>query len=269
MAFAESSGTRVWWDEHGSGEPLLLIMGLGFPASLWYRVLPRLSQSFRVLVFDNRGTGRTGAVPGPYAIEAMAGDAVAVLDAADARSAHVLGISMGGLIAQEVALSEPARVRSLILACTHPGGSATVLPSPEVLEQLYSRNDLPLEESYRATIRIAYAPCTDPETVEEDIAARLADPTSPEGYMNQLVGGMGYAGSFDRLAQLTTPTLCLHGTDDMLVPPVNAQNLAAAISSARVQWIHGAGHMLFSDAPDAFIDAVTSFALTTRATGAA
>ena len=259
MPFADSGGAQIWWDDSGAGDPLLLVMGLGFPASLWYRVRPLLSERFRVVAFDNRGTGRTGALPGPYLVEQMAADALAVLDAAGVGAAHVLGISMGGLIVQELALSAPHRVLSLVLAATHPGGSATVLPAPEVLEQLYSRADLPLEESYRATIPIAYAPSTAADVIDADIAARLADPTSPEGYLSQLTGAMQYAGAADRLPTLTMPTLCLHGSADQLVPPVNSRNLAALIPGARLQVIEGAAHMLFSDAPEQFVDAVSAF----------
>jgi 3-oxoadipate enol-lactonase len=259
MPFADSAGTKIWWQECGAGEPILLIMGLGFPGSLWYRVLPALSTDFRVLVFDNRGTGRTGAVPGPYPVEQMAADALAVLDAADVPSAHVLGISMGGLIAQEVALTAPERLLSLTLAATHPGGSATVLPEPEVLAKLYSRADLPLEESYRATIPIAYAKTTSTRVIDDDIAARLANPTSPEGYLSQLTGAMNYAGAHDRLPTLTVPTLCLHGTEDQLVPPVNGHNLASAIPDAQLRTIDGAAHMLFSDAPEEFVASIRAF----------
>lgn len=259
MPYAQSGDVAIWWEEHGDGEPLLLIMGLGFPASLWYRVRPVLAERHRVITFDNRGTGRTGAVAGPYPIEVMAADAVAVLDAAGVRRAHVLGISMGGLIAQELALTHPERVASLVLAATHPGGSATVLPAPEVMELLRTRADLPLEQSYRATIPVAYAATTPAEVIDADIAARLANPTTPEGYTNQLVGGSAYGGAADRLPTLGAPTLCLHGSADQLVPPANSETLASLIPGARLQFIEGAGHMLFSDAPGAFVDAVEAF----------
>jgi pimeloyl-ACP methyl ester carboxylesterase len=259
MPYAQSAGTPIWWEEQGTGEPLLLIMGLGFPASLWYRVRPALAERHRVISFDNRGTGATGPVPGPYPIEAMAADAAAVLDAAGVDRAHVLGISMGGLIAQELTLANPERVTSLILAATHPGGEATVLPEPEVLQLLQTRTDLPLEESYRVTIPVAYAAKTAADVIDADIAARLGNPTSAEGYTNQLLGGMAYSGAADRLPTVGVPTLCLHGSDDRLVPPVNSETLASLVPGARVHIIDGAAHMLFSDAPEAFVDAVVGF----------
>jgi pimeloyl-ACP methyl ester carboxylesterase len=259
MPFVEGAEARVWWEEHGRGAPLLLIQGLGFPSSMWYRVLPGLAEAHRVLVFDNRGVGRTGVPAGPYPVEAMAGDAARVLDAAGVDRAHVLGISLGGLIAQELALSHTERLESLILAATHPGGPDTVLPPPDVLQLLYSRNDLSPEESIRATIPVAYADTTDPALIDEDVAARLRDPTSPDGYMNQLLGGMAYPGALARLRDLTVPTLCLHGTEDRLVPPANSETLAGAIPNARLEWVPGAAHMLFTDAPERFVKAIVDF----------
>lgn len=259
MPFAYSDGTPIWWDERGDREPtLLLIQGLGFPSSMWFRVLPALSGHFRVVVFDNRGCGRTGAPPGPYPIETMADDAAAVLDAAGVGAAHVLGISMGGLIAQELALRHGDRVASLMLAATHPGGSDAILPPPDVLQLLQTRADLSPEESVRATIPVAYTARTNPEWIEEDVRARLSDPTPPEGYLGQLMGGLAYQGSIPRLHSLAVPTLCLHGTADRLVPPKNAEVLAQAVPGARIEWIPQAGHVLFTEAPAAFVDTIVS-----------
>src|SRR5437660_9670044 len=113
---------RLYWTGVGEGEPLLLIMGLGATHEYWQRLTPVLSSRFRTILFDNRGVGLSAVPPGPYAMSEMADDAAEVLDAAGVASAHVFGISMGGMIAQELALGYQARVRSLILGCTSPGG---------------------------------------------------------------------------------------------------------------------------------------------------
>src|SRR5690242_18695701 len=110
MPYAQIAGTRIYWEEHGSGEPLLMIMGLGASLDWWFRMLPVVSRRYRSIVFDNRGVGRSDPAPGPYTIPQMAADAAAVLDAAGVTRAHVLGVSMGGIIAQEFALQYPARV---------------------------------------------------------------------------------------------------------------------------------------------------------------
>src|SRR5579859_5674192 len=118
MAFVENQGARIYWDEQGTGAPILLIMGLGATSDWWWRTRPPLTARYRTIALDNRGAGRSDVPPGPYSIPQMASDAAAVLDAAGIESAHVFGVSMGGMIAQEFALQHPQRVWSLILGCT-------------------------------------------------------------------------------------------------------------------------------------------------------
>src|SRR5438128_2110773 len=122
MPYAIRDGTRIYWTETGAGDPLLLIMGLGATHEWWYRLAPIVSERFRTIMHDNRGVGRSDVPPGPYSIADMADDAAAVLDAAGVDGAHVFGASMGGMIAQELVLRHPRRVRSLILGCTACGG---------------------------------------------------------------------------------------------------------------------------------------------------
>ena len=112
MPFVESQGARIHWDEEGEGPPVLMIMGLGAASALWWRTRPVLARSYRTIAFDNRGVGQSDVPPGPYSIAVMASDAAAVLDAAGVARAHVFGISMGGMIAQEFALQYPTRVLS-------------------------------------------------------------------------------------------------------------------------------------------------------------
>src|SRR5262252_10276559 len=139
MAFIDNQGAKIYWDEQGEGEPVLLIMGLGYPSDMWYRTRPLLSARYRTITLDNRGVGRSGMPPGPYPIALMASDAAAVLDASGHESAHVYGVSMGGMIAQEFALQYPERVRSLILGCTASGGPHAVRAEEEVIEFLLER----------------------------------------------------------------------------------------------------------------------------------
>src|SRR5262249_60235863 len=129
MAFTINQGCRIYWDEEGNGDPLLLIMGLGYPSVAWYRTRPVLAKEFRTIAFDNRGVGQSEMPSGPYPIPLMASDAAAVLDAAGGESAAWFWISFGGMIAPEIALQNPKRVRSLILGCT-PARSPTALPAP-------------------------------------------------------------------------------------------------------------------------------------------
>src|SRR5215813_4154182 len=124
-----SDGARIHYEVHGSGQPVLLIMGLGSNAYGWYRTIPWLSPHYEVIAFDNRGTGRSDVPEGAYSIAQMAADAAAVVDAAGERTAHVCGASLGGMIAQGFAAAYPERLRSLMLICTTPGGAHSVRPS--------------------------------------------------------------------------------------------------------------------------------------------
>src|SRR5512140_3268314 len=133
MPYADAPGFRMYYEEHGSGFPLLLINGLGSDHLEWLHQLPPFEARFRVVVFDNRGTGMTEIPPGPYTTAEMADDAAALLRALGIARAHVLGVSLGGMIAQEVALRHPDRVNRLVLGCTAPGGELAVRPSPEAM----------------------------------------------------------------------------------------------------------------------------------------
>src|ERR1700740_1420121 len=134
MPFTENAGVKIYWEEEGKGAPVLLIMGLGWPSYMWYRTKPLLTGKYRTITFDNRGAGRSDVPPGPYPIATMASDAAAVLDATGVESAHLYGVSMGGMIAQEFALQYPKRVKSLILGCTQAGRPETESVEAEVLE---------------------------------------------------------------------------------------------------------------------------------------
>jgi pimeloyl-ACP methyl ester carboxylesterase len=259
MPFANSDGTPLWWQEAGDGEPLLLVMGLGYHSGLWFRVIAGLARQHRVITFDNRGAGRTGPVPGPYSVEMLAADAAAVLDAAGAQTAHVLGISLGGMITQELALTQPDRLLSLTLVCTHAGAATAVLPPVEVLQLLADRGSLPPEQAMRRTRPISYSASTPDEVFDEDVRLRLASLMDDQSYLAQLQAAGSWRGSHDRLGGLKMPTLVMHGTEDRLVPPANARELHRLIPDSTLTWIEGGGHVLFSDSPDAFVDAVLAF----------
>jgi pimeloyl-ACP methyl ester carboxylesterase len=143
MPFAERDGTRLYWEEAGSGDPVLLIMGLGMNATGWWRTIPVLAEHHRVLAFDNRGVGRSDRPPGPYSVPMLADDAVAILDAAGEQSANVYGISLGGMIAQEVVLRHAGRVRRLVLGATTAGGNLGVPAGEATLAFFRRRGEMP------------------------------------------------------------------------------------------------------------------------------
>lgn len=242
-------GALIWWTSVGAGEPVVLVMGLGYPSDMWFRVSPVLAQRYRVLLLDNRGAGRTGDVPGaPYSVETMAADVLAVLDAAAEASAHVIGASMGGLIAQEVALSAPERVRSLVLACTHPGVAHSTW-NPAAVALLHLRGGQTPRQAAEASIPFNYAGGTPRERIEQDWAVRLPLASSAAGYLAQAQGTAKWSG-LERLASLRAPTLVVHGADDRLVPAVNGRRIAQEVPGAELEIIADANHLFFTDQPE-------------------
>lgn len=255
-----SDGARIHYEEHGTGDPVLLIMGLGSNAYGWYRTIPWLSERHRVIPFDNRGTGRSDVPEGAYSIAQMADDAAAVLDAAGCDRAHVVGASLGGMIAQRLALRHAPRLRSLILVCTTPGGARAARPGPEVLAALTQGGEDP-STVYRRNAWFLYGDDTrtsHPGRIEEDIVHRSKIPTPPAGYLGQLQATMGHD-TWEELPAIRIPTLVVHGDADLLVPTENGRLIASRIPGAQLVLIPGAGHMLQSDAGDAVREAVSAF----------
>lgn len=257
MPFVENKGARIYWDEQGSGEPLLLIMGLSYPSYMWHRGRPILAKRFRTIALDNRGVGQSDAPPGVYSMALMASDAAAVLDAAGNESVHVFGVSMGGMIAQEFALQYPHRVRSLILGCTAAGGPHAVQAEPEALQALLRRDVAP-EESKEAIIPFIYDAATPRERIDEDMAIRMKWYPTAQGYRGQLQGIFGWE-AYSRIAQITVPTLVIHGQNDRLVPPANSRLIAEKMPGAKVVLIPNASHIFETDQPAAAHQAILEF----------
>lgn len=257
MAFLENQGARIYWDEQGSGDPLLLIMGLGYPSYLWHRTRPTLKERYRTIALDNRGSGQSDAPPGPYSIALMASDAAAALDAAGVERAHVFGLSMGGMIAQEFALQYPARVRSLILGCTAPGGPNAVRAEKRVTEILMGISLGP-EEHARAMRPYVYDSSTPLDRIEEDLAIRRQWFPKPEAYKAQLQGIYEWE-SYSRLQKIAAPTLVIHGEADQLVPVGNADVIASRIGGSQLVKLPHASHIFTTDQPEASRKAVLDF----------
>jgi 3-oxoadipate enol-lactonase len=257
MSFVENQNAKIYWDEQGSGEPLLLIMGLSYPSYMWHRSRPVLARRYRTVVFDNRGVGQSDAPPGVYSIALMASDAAAALDTAGIESAHIFGVSMGGMIAQEFALQYPERVRSLILGCTAAGGPHAVRAEPAAL-QVLSRQDMTPEESKEAIITFIYDPATPRERIDEDTAIRLKWYPSRQGYIGQLQGIFAWE-AYSRIAQITAPTLVIHGETDRLIPPANARLIAERIPGAKLVLIPQASHIFETDQPVLAQQAILEF----------
>ena len=257
MSFVENLGARIHWDEEGSGAPLLLIMGLGWSSHAWHRSRPVLSEKYRTIALDNRGVGRSEAPPGPYSITQMAADAAAVLNAARVNTAHIFGISMGGMIAQEFALQYPHKVRSLILGCTAAGGPQAVRAEQEVLQVLMTRGQDP-DQFAKAISPFIYDQGTSPERIEEDTAVRRKWYPSADAYFAQLQAIMAWE-AYSRIGQISAPTLVIHGENDRLVPPENARRISARIPGAKLVMLPKASHIFATDQPHAAHAAILEF----------
>jgi 3-oxoadipate enol-lactonase len=243
---AEINGINIHYREYGEGEPLLLIMGLSANADWWGDIFLRpLAQRFHVVTYDNRGAGRSGKPQGPYPIPLMAEDAVGLMDHLGWGSAHVMGASMGGMIAQELALDYPDRVRRLVLMCTNCGGREQVLASSEVYALLNTpRQGLTPEDIARMSLPLLFPQPfieQNPQAMEEILKAYTIAPIQPQCFVWQITGVSMWS-SHSRLPNLRHPTLIMTGTEDVLIPPENSRILTDAIPNSRLVQIDGAGH---------------------------
>ena len=257
MPFVENQGTKIYWDEEGRGSPILLIMGLGYASAMWHRMRPLLSRNFRTIAFDNRGVGLSDVPPGPYSIATMASDAAAVLDAAGIDRAHVFGVSMGGMIAQEFALQYPAKTRSLILGCTAAGGPTAVRAESKVADVLFARDMTP-EQAREAILPYIYDAATPREKIDEDTAVRQRWLPTPAGYLAQLQAVLAFE-SYSRIDRIAAPTLLIHGKSDALVPPANGELIASRIPGARLVLLDQASHLFLTDQTEAAHKAILDF----------
>ena len=254
---ATSALTMLWrpalhWERTGSGPPVLLIMGLGLSGGAWWRTVPVLARDLAVITFDNRGVGRSRALLHAYTTEAMADDARAVLDSAGVERAHVYGISLGGMVAQQLALRHPERVRSLVLGATHPGGPHTVRPDRDVVAFLRHRLAMRHEEAAWGSVPFNYserARAEHPDRIAADLAERLSHPFPVQAYRAQMWAGALHD-CYDRLNRIAAPTLVVHGSEDRLIPVENGRLLAERIPGARLLELEGTGHLYPTEAPE-------------------
>jgi 3-oxoadipate enol-lactonase len=261
MPYTDAPGFRMYYEEHGSGFPLLLINGLGSDHLEWLHQLPAFESRFRCIVFDNRGTGMTGVPSGPYTTAQMADDAASLLRALGVTRSHVLGVSLGGMIAQEVALRHPGLVEGLVLGCTGPGGELSVRPSPDAMAAFALAKGEDPEAELRRMLPFLYTGACireRPEEIEGFVRRRLAHPTPPEGYLGQLSAAVSHDAS-SRLERIRARTLVITGDADRLVNWENSLRLAGRIPGATLVVLPGAPHRLFAETADAFNREVLRF----------
>lgn len=266
-AFARSGDVQIAYTVEGEGdETVLLVIGLGGRASDWGRAFPaRLAERYRVVRVDNRGVGASPKAPGGYTLSDLATDATRVLDAVGAERAHIVGLSMGGMISQLLALEHPDRVDHLVLLSTHVGGPTVEPPHPDAMRLFDPGEFLRLGRDagamMRATLDVITAPgfpARSPSIVDEMVANARNHPTPPSAFMAQLQAIIGSDRS-ERLRDISKPTLVVHGAEDKLIPPSNGRRLAELIPGARLQMLEKVGHMPMIEIPDDLARIVTDF----------
>jgi 3-oxoadipate enol-lactonase len=259
----DAGGTELHYLRAGAGEPMLLIQGMSATHMTWGRpFLDELEPHFECVVFDNRGMGLSGRAELPFTIADMATDTVALLDALEIESAHVVGISMGGMIAQELALAHPERIRTLTLGATYCGGPKGTLMAPEDLQLLdEAMASGERERVFRAMWEINLSPGFRENegrfTAFKEMGEALP---APGPVILQQMRACGAHKASERLAQISVPTLVIHGDEDRLLGPSNGREIAALIP-ARLEMLEGVGHMFWWEQPQRSAELIREHAL--------
>ncbi len=263
MPHVKVNDLSMYYEIHGEGFPLVLILGLSSNVYWWDApFLEELSRSFKVIVFDNRGVGRSDDPEVDFSMKTMVEDLAGLLDVLDIQRTHVLGISMGGMIAQEFVLNWPERVEKLVLCATNCGGSEQKLAANDVYQTLWSFgqrvHDRQLVEEGIPLLFSEDFVAENSQWIEAKIDDVLKIPTTAASFSRQLGAIMKFR-SFERLSTINTPTLVLHGKKDILVPPENGQILADRIPGAKLAFFENSAHILFSQEPQAVIATIIDF----------
>jgi len=250
-----------YYETCGEGYPLVLIRGLGSNADHWYPQIPAFASSFRVVSYDNRGIGRSDKPDEPFTISMMAEDTVGIMDALGIEKAHIMGLSMGGMVAQEVALQFPHRVRGLVLACTHCGGQKAMPASGEIQALFAEFIATASPEAARKAGKCLFAELTlsrSPEIVREYQAISARFPPEARVLMQQFEAVKGHD-TWSRLQEIQAPTLVITGAEDLLIVPENSSILAENIPDARLCIIPGGGHQFLVERAQSANEAILAF----------
>jgi 3-oxoadipate enol-lactonase len=254
----------LYYEVHGRGDPLVMITGYGDHSGQWFRQVPGLARHCRAIAFDNRGAGRTDKPDVPYTMRMLAGDIAGLLHALSIDSAHIYGVSMGGMVAQEFALEYPEMTLGLVLGGTTCGGAYTVMPDDEVMALLTDNermNRLTPEEAARETFSFSCSPAfiqKNPQVADEYVARAVEYPTPPYVLRRQMEAILAHD-TYDRLPDIGAPTLVICGGADRLMPAANSKLLASRIPVAQLLTLEGVGHGFCYEAPDEANTAIVDF----------
>lgn len=264
MPHATIDGHDLFYERAGAGEPLLLIMGMSGTHRSWGEpFLDALRADFDVAVYDHRGIGHSSRAEAGYSIADLAGDAAGMLDELGWPTAHVVGISMGGMVAQELALRHPDRVRTLTLGCTYAGGEGSSLTSEATFGKLGEAwgsgdRERALRVGWEVNVSAAFAADDAQYATFRDAA--LAVPAAMPAILAQMQAIAGHDTSA-RLGEIDVPTLIVHGTEDEMLPVSNAHAIAERMPAARLLVLEGVGHLFFWERPEESAQLVREHAL--------
>jgi pimeloyl-ACP methyl ester carboxylesterase len=260
----KSNNIEIYYETRGEGTPLVMIMGWGSSSERWSAVfVEELEKHYELILFDNRGTGRSDKPDIEYSVRMMADDAADLMDAIKVSKAHVFGVSMGGMIAQELVINYPEKVESLILGCTACGGAQGIW-SEEIRELVTAfASDNPPEmspELQNNFLRLSFTPSFLKENRNAIIKGLMAlKYRTPAFAMGRQAQAILKHDTCDRLSQIKVPTLVLHGEEDIMVPPENARILVNMIPNSKRQMLENAGHNFLAGIEDKVAGIVLEF----------
>jgi 3-oxoadipate enol-lactonase len=251
---------QIYYEVHGDGpQTLVLIHGATLHSGVFYQQTAEFAQHFRTVLFDNRGAGRTDAPDEPYSMRQLADDTARLMNVLQISRAAVLGVSMGGMIAQELAISFPERLSCLILACTHFGGKSAIQPTAE-MQAAMSAGSAATAEQRQLRLRALYCDETidqHPELMQKVDEIAATHPMAPFA-LRRRMEALARHDTADRLGSVTVPTMVLTGSEDRLVPPGNARMIAERIPNAIFKELPG-GHGFFIEHPESINPLVIQF----------
>ncbi len=261
MSTVRANGIDIHYRQEGEGPDLVLIMGLGAHAGAWAMNAPVFATRFRVTTFDNRGSGRTSAPDEPYSMGQMGDDTAALMDALGIGKADVMGASMGGMIAQELAISHGEKVDRLVIACSR-ARTGELRKRISIAQKALWQSGIPREviSAIQQPWGRTTATLQDESLPMELLALGEKDPypIQPHAYVRQLEATMAHD-TLDRLPRITAPTLVLVGGEDILTPPYESVEIARAIPGAQLRILPRGGHGFSGEYPREFNAAVLDF----------
>ncbi len=263
MPIAKVNDINLYYEVQGKGEPLVLVMGYGFSSGHWFAIRDRLAAKYRLVLFDNRGTGQSDKPDMPYTAPMMAADILGLLDRLGIEKTNLFGVSMGGMISQQFALTYPQRLSNLILGCTSCGGQKAVQVTPEALAFLLDPERARLTEEQKARDTVPWLWNKDfvdghQEVVERFVRTNTDHPTPPQALASQANVLLTFE-SYERLPEIKAPTLVIAGKGDRLIPYQNSEILASRIPGAELVLIEEAGHGFITDCADQAVGALLGF----------